>query len=114
MSRRLESGENLTVGMDSTGLKVYGDGEWKVRKHFTLLRFIGASCFMDTLQQCRLIVLIDLVSKNAILLVNFANQMRRDQNMDTFDALAKFDYARPILMTSLAMVSGMLPISLHR
>ncbi|KAA6321854.1 hypothetical protein EZS27_028543, partial [termite gut metagenome] len=33
VSRRLESGENLTVGIDSTGLKVYGEGEWKVRKH---------------------------------------------------------------------------------
>jgi hypothetical protein len=30
---RLESGENLAVGIDSTGLKVYGEGEWKVRKH---------------------------------------------------------------------------------
>jgi hypothetical protein len=33
VSRRLECGENLTVGIDSTGLKVYGEGEWKVRKH---------------------------------------------------------------------------------
>jgi hypothetical protein len=30
---RLQSGENLVVGIDSTGLKVYGEGEWKVRKH---------------------------------------------------------------------------------
>jgi hypothetical protein len=29
----LECGENLTVGIDSTELKVYGEGEWKVRKH---------------------------------------------------------------------------------
>jgi hypothetical protein len=29
----LEMGENLIVGIDSTGLKVYGEGEWKVRKH---------------------------------------------------------------------------------
>jgi len=33
LQRRLEEGENLVVGIDSTGLKVYGEGEWKVRKH---------------------------------------------------------------------------------
>lgn len=30
---RKGSKENLTVVIDSTGLKVYGEGEWKVRKH---------------------------------------------------------------------------------
>ncbi|KAA6304001.1 hypothetical protein EZS27_044356, partial [termite gut metagenome] len=30
---RLESGEQLAIGIDSSGLKVYGEGEWKVRKH---------------------------------------------------------------------------------
>lgn len=30
---RLKRGENLVVGIDSTGLKVYGEGEWKVRKY---------------------------------------------------------------------------------
>jgi IS5 family transposase len=33
IGQRLERGENLVVGIDSTGLKVYGEGEWKVRKH---------------------------------------------------------------------------------
>ena len=33
ISTRLEQGEGLTIGIDSTGLKVYGKGEWKVRKH---------------------------------------------------------------------------------
>jgi hypothetical protein len=33
IKRRLESGEKLAIGIDSTGLKVYGEGEWKVRKH---------------------------------------------------------------------------------
>jgi hypothetical protein len=33
ISKRLENGENLHIGIDSTGLKVYGEGEWKVRKH---------------------------------------------------------------------------------
>ena len=33
IQNRLESGEKLVIGIDSTGLKVYGEGEWKVRKH---------------------------------------------------------------------------------
>ena len=33
LGHRLETGENLVVGIDSTGLKVYGEGEWKVRKY---------------------------------------------------------------------------------
>jgi hypothetical protein len=33
ISNRLDKGGNLVVGIDSTGLKVYGEGEWKVRKH---------------------------------------------------------------------------------
>jgi hypothetical protein len=33
IEERLNHGENLIVGIDSTGLKVHGEGEWKVRKH---------------------------------------------------------------------------------
>ncbi len=60
-----------------------------------------------------LIVLIGLVSKNAILLVNFADQMRRE-GADTFNALIEAGKVRlrPILMTSFAMMFGMLPIAL--
>ncbi|KAA6305321.1 Multidrug resistance protein MdtC, partial [termite gut metagenome] len=61
-----------------------------------------------------LIVLIGLVSKNAILLVDFTNHMRRDRNMDTFNALieAGKERLRPILMTTFAMIFGMLPIAM--
>lgn len=33
ISDRLNKGENLDIAIDSTGLKVYGEGEWKVRQH---------------------------------------------------------------------------------
>lgn len=33
VSRILESGKKIDIAIDSTGLKVYGEGEWKVRKH---------------------------------------------------------------------------------
>jgi HAE1 family hydrophobic/amphiphilic exporter-1 len=61
-----------------------------------------------------LIVLIGLVAKNAILLVDFANSIRREQNMDAFHALieAGKERLRPILMTTFAMIFGMLPIAL--
>jgi len=61
-----------------------------------------------------LIVLIGLVSKNAILLVDFTNHLRNDKNMDTFNALIGAGKARlrPILMTTFAMIFGMLPIAL--
>jgi HAE1 family hydrophobic/amphiphilic exporter-1 len=61
-----------------------------------------------------LIVLIGLVAKNAILLVDFTNHMKHDEGMDTFNALieAGKERLRPILMTTFAMVFGMLPIAL--
>ncbi|MDR2146149.1 MAG: efflux RND transporter permease subunit [Tannerella sp.] len=61
-----------------------------------------------------LIVLIGLVAKNAILLVDFTNHIRSEQNMDTFNALieAGKERLRPILMTTFAMIFGMLPIAL--
>lgn len=61
-----------------------------------------------------LIVLVGLVAKNAILLVDFTNHMKRDKGFKTFDALieAGKERLRPILMTTFAMIFGMLPIAL--
>lgn len=60
-----------------------------------------------------LIMLIGLVAKNAILLVDRANQVRRDHGLSAFDALleAAETRLRPILMTTIAMVIGMMPIA---
>ena len=60
-----------------------------------------------------IIMLIGLVAKNDILLVDFANH-RKDEGDNTFDALIKANHARlrPILMTTIAMVFGMLPIAM--
>ena len=62
-----------------------------------------------------LIVLIGLVAKNAILLVDFANKIRKeDENLSTYRAVieAGKERMRPILMTTFAMIFGMLPIAL--
>ncbi len=60
-----------------------------------------------------LIMLIGLVAKNAIMLVDFTNQ-RRAEGASTYQALIDANHARlrPILMTTIAMVIGMLPIAL--
>lgn len=60
-----------------------------------------------------MIMLIGLVAKNAILLVDFANKLRED-GLDILSAVREAGKIRlrPILMTTLAMVFGMLPIAL--
>lgn len=59
------------------------------------------------------IMLIGLVAKNAILLVDFTNH-RMDKGETIENALIQANHARlrPILMTTIAMVFGMLPIAL--
>ncbi len=61
-----------------------------------------------------IIMLVGLVGKNAILLVDRANQMRLEQGLSTYDALIEAGETRlrPILMTTVAMVFGMLPIAM--
>src|SRR5690606_30824953 len=60
-----------------------------------------------------MIMLIGLVAKNAIILVDFTNQ-RKKEGANTWQALIDANHARlrPILMTTLAMVIGMLPIAM--
>jgi len=60
-----------------------------------------------------MIMLIGLVAKNAIILVDFTNQ-RKAEGETTRQALIDANHARlrPILMTTIAMVIGMLPIAL--
>lgn len=59
------------------------------------------------------IMLIGLVTKNGILIVEFANQLR-EQGKSKYDAIieASESRLRPILMTSLAISLGALPIAL--
>jgi multidrug efflux pump len=63
--------------------------------------------------QIGMIMLIGLVTKNGILIVEFANQKRK-AGLNKIDAVveAAFLRLRPILMTSLAMSLGALPLAL--
>jgi multidrug efflux pump len=77
---------------------------------FTLYLF-GES--LNIYSQIGLIMLIGLVTKNGILIVEFANQQRM-QGLSITDAVieAATIRLRPILMTSFATIFGILPIAI--
>lgn len=59
-----------------------------------------------------LVMLIGVSTKNSILLVEYAIMAQREHGLSRFDALidACHKRARPIIMTTIAMVAGMLPL----
>ncbi len=68
---------------------------------------------LNIFSEIGIIMLIGIVTKNGILIVEFANQKRRqglDKTKAVFEAAAA--RLRPILMTSLATIFGALPIAL--
>lgn len=68
---------------------------------------------LNIFSEIGIIVLIGLVTKNGILIVEFANQ-RRDEGLTIREAIidAAASRFRPILMTTLATILGALPIAL--
>jgi multidrug efflux pump subunit AcrB len=60
------------------------------------------------------LALMGIVTKNSILLVEYAVMARREHGLNRFDALvdACSKRARPIIMTTIAMAAGMLPMTL--
>jgi len=79
---------------------------------FVALLLTNSSFSMPSL--IGLLVLMGIVTKNSILLVEYAIVARRDHAMSRFDALldACHKRARPIVMTTIAMGAGMLPIAM--
>ena len=68
---------------------------------------------LNIFSQIGMIMLVGLVTKNGILLVEFANQ-RKEAGLTKYDAAidSAVSRFRPILMTSLATILGTLPIAL--
>ncbi len=60
------------------------------------------------------IVAVGIAVSNSILMVNFANDVRNDSKLSAFDAALEAGKTRlrPVLMTALAMILGMIPMAL--
>jgi len=78
-----------------------------------LLALLITDDTLNMMSMIGVIMLMGLVTKNAILLVDNANE-RRFSGTDRFTALVEAGAVRlrPIMMTTLAMIFGMLPIAL--
>ncbi len=86
---------------------------------FSIIGGVGALLvtgqYMSMLSMIGFIMLMGLVTKNGILLVEFTNQLKA-QGKSTHEALLEAGpiRLRPILMTSIAMIAGMIPVALAR
>jgi multidrug efflux pump subunit AcrB len=61
------------------------------------------------------IFMVGIAVSNSILIVEFANRLRRERGLSAGDAAleASAIRLRPILMTSLAAIVGLIPLALH-
>lgn len=78
------------------------------------LALLMARSELDIPSMIGLVMLMGIVTKNSILLVEYTIVGKRDRGMSVYDALidACHKRARPIVMTTVAMIAGMAPIAL--
>jgi multidrug efflux pump subunit AcrB len=79
---------------------------------FLMLWTLGMDLSLPSL--LGLLMLMGIVTKNSILLVEYAVMARREHGLNRYDALldACSKRARPIVMTTIAMAAGMTPIAM--
>ncbi|MDR1645928.1 MAG: efflux RND transporter permease subunit [Tannerellaceae bacterium] len=102
LAAQFESFKDPLVIMFSVPLAIAG----------ALMFMSGAGITMNIFSQIGIIMLIGLVAKNGILIVEFANQ-RQDAGQTKAEAVrtAASQRLRPILMTSLSTILGLLPLA---
>ncbi len=78
-----------------------------------LVTLLAVNSTLNLFSQIGLVMLVGLVTKNSILIVEFANQLR-ERGMGARDAVFESSRIRfrPILMTALATMAGILPIAI--
>lgn len=79
-----------------------------------ILTLFFANTSMNVYSQIGMVLLIGLVTKNGILIVEYANQLRRTNGLSAGQAVfeAAVIRLRPILMTTIATIFGALPVAL--
>lgn len=105
LAAQFESFKDPVIIMITVPLAVFG----------ALVFLRGGSQTMNIFSQIGMIMLIGLVAKNGVLIVEFANQ-KQDIGIDKQTAIrqASLQRLRPILMTSVSTILGLLPLMLAR
>ena len=82
---------------------------------FGLLSLVATGFTMNIFSAIGILMLFGVVKKNAILQVDYTNVLR-ERGLSRYDAVIKADHARlrPILMTTISIIAGMLPIALGK